>query len=203
MSKIIGYLRISTNKQELDNQRLSIMDYAHSKNITVDEFLQIQASSKLSVAKRMIDVLFEKLNEGDTLIVSELSRLGRSLGQVIQIIDKLIKHKIKFLALKENIILDGKQSIQSKVMVTMFGLFAEIERDLISIRTKQALAVAKQKGKILGRPKGSLGKSQLDGKEEEITMLLGKKVSKASIARIMGISRTALFSFIQNRGLEI
>ena len=202
MSRTIAYLRISTEKQDLDNQRLSIMDYAHVKNIKIDEFLKIQASSKLSESKRMIDTLFEKLQTGDILIVSELSRLGRSLGQIIQIIDKLLKNKIKFLALKENIILDGKQSIQSKVMVAMFGLFAEIERDLISERTKQALTAAKQKGKILGRPKGLLGKSRLNGKEEEIKMLLGKKVSKSSIAKIMDISRTALFCFIRSRNLE-
>ena len=103
--------------------------------------------------------------------------------------------------MKENILLDGKQSIQNKVMVAMFGLFAEIERDLISERTKQGLAAARAKGKLLGRPKGSLGKSRLDGKEEEIKMLLSKGVSKTSIAKIMDISRTALLSFMKSRKL--
>ena len=120
MPRTIAYLRISTEKQDLDNQRLSIMDYTHVKNIKIDEFLKIQASSKLSESKRMIDTLFEKLQTRDILIVSELSRLGRNLGQIIQIIDKLLKNEIKFLALKENIILDEKQNIQNKVMVAMF-----------------------------------------------------------------------------------
>ena len=134
--------------------------------------------------------------------MSELSRLGRSVGQVIQIVDDLIKHQIKFIAIKENIHLDGKQDIQSKVMVTMFGLFAEIERDLISERTCEGLAAARAKGRVLGRPKGSHGASRLDGKEGEIQMLLAKKVSKASIAKILDVSRSALLYFISSRELS-
>ena len=97
--------------------------------------------------------------------------------------------------------LDGKQDIQSKVMVTMFGLFAEIERDLISERTCEGLAAARAKGRVLGRPKGSHGRSRLDGKEDEIKMLLAKKVSKASIAKILDVSRSALLYFISSREL--
>ena len=141
------------------------------------------------------------MQAGDLLLVSELSRLGRSVGQVIQIVDELIKHQIKFIAIKENIHLDGKQDIQSKLMVTMFGLFAEIERDLISERTCEGLAAARAKGRVLGRPKGSHGISRLDGKEDEIQMLLAKKVSKASIAKILDVSRSALLYFISSRGL--
>ena len=135
------------------------------------------------------------------MIVSELSRLGRSLGQIIRIVDDLISKKVKFIAVKENIVLDGKQNMQTKVMIAMFGLFAEIERDLISERTKEGLAAARAKGKLLGRPKGKLGKSRLDGKEDEIKLLLSKEVSKSSIAKIMDISRTALYSFIESRKL--
>ena len=106
--------------------------------------------------------------------------------------------------MKGNIVLNdnGKQDMQTKVMIAMFGLFAEIERDLIFKRAKQGLAVAKAKGKLLGRPKGSLEKSKLDGREEEIKTLLLKTVSKSSIAKIMGISRTALYEFIKSRKLE-
>ena len=199
--KTIAYLRVSTDKQSLDNQRLTILDYAHKQGITIDDFVRIQVSSRKSIKKRKIDELLEQLNAGDMLIVSELSRLGRSLGQIIQIVDELIRKENKFIAVKENIALNGKQDIQTKVMIAMFGLFAEIERDLISERTKQGLAAAKAKGKLLGRPKGSLGKSKLDGKEKEIETLLLKTVSKSSIAKIMGISRTALYEFIESRGL--
>ena len=141
------------------------------------------------------------MKAGDLLLVSEISRLGRSVGQIIQIIDELIKYQIKFIAIKENIHLNGKQDIQSKVMVTMFGLFAEIERDLISERTCEGLAAARAKGKVLGRPKGSHGKSILDGKEDEIKALLGKKVPKSSVAKILEVSRSTLLHFIGSREL--
>jgi DNA invertase Pin-like site-specific DNA recombinase len=91
--------------------------------------------------------------------------------------------------------------MQTKVMVALFGLFAEVERDLISERTREGLIAAKAKGKLLGRPRGSLGRSKLDGKELEIQTLLDKKVSKASIAKIMGTSRTALYNFIRREAL--
>ena len=116
-------------------------------------------------------------------------------------IDDLITNQIRFVAIKENIELSGKQDIQTKVMVTMFSLFAEIERDLISERTKEGIAAARTKGKIIGRPKGTLGKSKLDGKEGEIRLLLEKDVGTTSIAKIMGVSRTALRHFIRTRKL--
>ena len=139
------------------------------------------------------------LQSGDRLLVSELSRLGRSLGQVLQIVATLIERKIRFIAIKEAIEVEGKQDLRTKVMIALFGLFAEVERDLISERTKEGLAAAKAKGKLLGRPKGALGKSKLDGKEEDIRMLLGKEVSKASIAKILDVSRSALYHFIETR----
>ena len=94
---------------------------------------------------------------------------------------------------------DGKQDLRTKVMIALFGLFAEVERDLISERTKEGLAAAKAKGKLLGRPKGALGTSRLDGKEQDIRALLGKEVSKASIAKILNVSRSALYHFIETR----
>jgi DNA invertase Pin-like site-specific DNA recombinase len=197
--KIIAYLRVSTGGQELSNQRLALHDYAQQHHLQIDRFLEVSVSSRKSLKERGIDGLFAGMQTGDLLLVSELSRLGRSVGQVIQIVDDLLKHQIKFIAIKENIHLDRKQDIQSKVMVTMFGLFAEIERDLISERTREGLNAARVKGRVLGRPKGSHGSSQLDGKEAEIQMLLGKKVSKASIAKIMNVSRSALLYFIRSR----
>lgn len=202
--KTIAYLRISTGDQELNNQRLAILDYAHKNKIQIDMFLEKQISSRKTVKERGIDGLLDGASAGDLILVSELSRLGRSVGQVIQIVDTLVKNKIRFIAIKENINLNGgKQDIQSKVMVTMFSLFAEIERDLISERTREGLIAARAKGRILGRPKGSWGTSRLDGKEAEIQMLLKKKVSKASIAKIMDVSRSALLYFIESRKLEV
>ena len=113
--------------------------------------------------------------------------MGRSVGEIITTLDTLVRKNIRFLAVKEGIRISGETDLQTKVMVTMFGLFAEMERELISQRTREALAVAKAKGKKLGRPKGSLGRSKLDGKEEEIKKLLALSVSKASIAKITGV----------------
>jgi DNA invertase Pin-like site-specific DNA recombinase len=113
-----------------------------------------------------------------------------------------VKHKIRFVAIKEAIRFEGKQTMQTKVMIALFDLFAEVERDLILERTREGLAAAKAKGKLLCRPRGSLGQSKLDGKEIEIQALLDKKVSKASIAKIMEIFRTALYNFIRTRDLR-
>ena len=199
--KIIAYLRISTISQDCDNQRLAILDYAHRCKINVDEFVSVQVSLRKTPKQRGIPELLERLEPGDILLVSELSRLGWSVGQIIQMIDDLISNHIRFVAIKENIELSGKQDIQTKVMVTMFGLFAEIEWDLISERTKEGIATARAKGKIIGRPKGSIGKSKLDGRESEIRLLLERAVGITSIAKIMEVSRTALRHFIRTRKL--
>lgn len=103
---------------------------------------------------------------------------------------------------KEAIHVEGKQDLQTKMMIALFGLFAEVERDLISERTKEGLQGAKTQGRLLGRPRGTLGQSKLDGKEEEIKKLLEKKVSKSSIAKIVEVSRTALLHFIRSRKLD-
>jgi DNA invertase Pin-like site-specific DNA recombinase len=113
-----------------------------------------------------------------------------------------VKRKIRFTAIKESIHFEGNQDLQTKVMVALFGLFAEVERDLISERTREGLASARAKGRLLGRPKGVLGKSRLDGKEEEIRLLLQKQVSKASIAKIVGVTRPTIHRFIKTRRLR-
>ncbi len=199
--KTIAYLRVSTNVQDLNSQKLAILDFARNEGFGVDEFVEITISSRRSQQRDQLLDTIQGLNKGDRLVVSELSRLGRSLGQVIAIVDSLVKRKVRFIAIKEGIRFEGKQTLQSKVMVTLFALFSEVERDLISERTKEGLASAKAKGKLLGRPKGSLGRSKLEGREQEIQMLLTKGVSKASIAKITDVSRTNLLHFIRTRQL--
>ena len=183
-----AYLRVSTRSQDLANQKLAILEFSQKRRFPIDQFIESLISSRQS-----------PLEPGDRLLVSELSRLGRSLSQVIQIVETLVRRKIRFIAIKEAIEFDGKQDPRTKVMIALFGLFAEVERDLISERTKEGLAAAKAKGKLLGRPKGALGTSRLDGKEQDIPALLGKDVSKASIAKILDVSRSALYHFIQTR----
>ncbi len=197
--KTLGYLRVSTAKQDVQNQKLEILTYANTNKMTVEDFLTVEMSSRKTMKERRIDELLEKLDTGDTLIVSELSRLGRSLGEIIQIVDALVKKHVRFIAVKQNMVINGRNDIQTKVMITMFGLFAEIERDLLSERTKMGLANARAKGKKLGRPEGKLGKHKLDGKEAEIRELLGFGVAKAAIARKFGVSRTCMVDFIKKR----
>ena len=197
--KTVAYLRVSTRSQDLANQKLAILDYAQQKQFTVDRFIGLQSSSLKVRHKERVGELLDLLKAGDRLIVSELSRLGRSLGQVIQIVDTLVHRKVRFTAVKEGITFEGKQDLQTKVMIALFGLFAEVERDLISERTKEGLVAARAAGKMLGRPKGTRGKTKLDGKEQDILQLLSKDVSLASIAKIMDVSRTALYHFIKTR----
>ncbi len=199
--RTVAYLRVSKDSQDVKNQRLAILEFARREKMEVDDFVEITVSSRKSTKERKVDQLLEELDTGDTLIVSELSRMGRSVGEIITTVDTLVKKKIRFIAVKEGIRLNGSQDMQTKVMVTMFSLFAEIERDLISLRTKEGLAAAKASGKKLGRPKGVLGKSKLDGREDEITRLLTLGVSKASIAKITGVDRSTLYNFIRSREL--
>ena len=199
--RTVAYIRISTGGQGLDSQRLAILDYAQRHGLTVQTFVEAQGSSRHVGAKRGLDTVLEQAQPGDLLLVSELSRLGRSVGQIIQLVDRLLKQQVQLVAIKENIRLNGTQDIQTKVMITLFGLFAEIERDLIAERTKEGLATARAKGRLPGRPRGVLGTSKLTGREAEIQSLLAKTVSKASIAKILGISRSTLHYFIQSRRL--
>ena len=178
------------------------LEYARQHDFRIDEFIEATASGQASEKRRRLDELTSLLQRGDRLVVSELSRLGRSLGQIVTILDALAKAGVAFVALKENIRVAGKRDIQTKVMTTLFALFAEVERDLISERTREGLARARASGRKLGRPKGSLGVSRLDGKEDEIRRFLELGVSKTAIAKITGVSRTALYSFMSTRGLR-
>ena len=203
-SKVYAYCRVSTSDQDANNQRLEILEYARKNNFKVDDFIAIEVSSRKDKKTRRIDELMEMLNSGDTLIVSELSRLGRSVGQLSTMVDELVSNKIKFVAIKEGISLNGngKKDIQTTALVSCFSMLAEIERQLVSERTKAGLQAARAKGKLLGRPKGSTGKSILDGKEEFIQAELKYRVAKSAIARKLEVSRGSLVNFINSRKLE-
>ena len=195
----LAYIRVSTDKQDLNNQKLEILEYAQKNNYKVDEFIEIEISSRKDKDERRINELFGKLQSEDTLIVSELSRLGRSTAEVLNMVNTLIEKKVRFIAIKQNLVINGRNDMQTKVMITMFSLFAELERDLISQRTIQALRAKKAQGVVLGRPRGSLGNSKLDDKKGQIQELLKHKVAKAAIARMLGVSRTSLIDFVKSR----
>ena len=184
------------------SQRLAILEYARHHDVRIDEFIEATASGQASDKRRRLDELLHLLQRGDRLVVSELSRLGRSLGQIVAILDALATADVAFVALKEHIRVEGPRDIQTKVMTTLFALFAEVERDLIAERTREGLARARASGKKLGRPKGALGVSRLDGKEDDIRRFLELGVSKTAIAKITGVSRTSLYSFMRTRGLK-
>jgi len=198
--KTYAYLRVSTEGQEVDNQRLAILEYCQRQQIHIDEFIEVKLSSRRSTKERRIDELLDRLEKSDTLIVSELSRLGRSLGQMVTLVDALRNNDVRLLAIKESID-TSKNDITTKTQIAMFGLFSEIERDLISQRTIEGLARAKRDGKKLGRPKGALGRSKLDGKEAEIKQLLEKGINKTAIAKLMDVSRPTLLNFVETRKL--
>ena len=177
---IIGYIRVSTEKQEVENQRYSILEYSNKNKMIVDKFVEVVVSSRKSKKERLIDNLLLTLNKGDSIIVTELSRIGRSVPEVTTIVKELIDREIRLVCIKENI--DTKKNdSQTKIMTTMFSLLGELERDLISQRTKEALAVLKSKGIKLGRPKGSYSKSKLDPFKEEIISFINGGMSILSI----------------------
>ncbi len=204
--KTVAYLRVSTAQQDVGSQRLAILEYARKHDFRIDDFIEATASGQASEKRRRLDELMHVLQRGDRLVVSELSRLGRSLGQIVgqivAILDALATAGVAFVAMKENIRIEGQRDIQTKVMTTLFALFAEVERDLISERTREGLAKARASGRKLGRPKGSLGVSRLStyGKEDDIRRFLELGVSKTAIAKLTGVSRTTLYSFMRTRG---
>jgi DNA invertase Pin-like site-specific DNA recombinase len=181
---------------------LELHEYARRNDIKITDFVEVEISSQKSTKARRIDELLNNLKPGDLLLVSELSRLGRSVGQIIQIVDTLIKNQVRLVAIKESIKINGKQDIQTKTMITMFSLFAEIERDLISERTKQGLQAAKAKGKILGRPKGS-GRSRLDEFKPEIEALLKNGSSKTFIAERYKTSLPNFYKWMNKHGIPL
>ncbi len=181
--KVIGYIRVSTDKQTVENQRSELVHYAQDNKLLIDEFIEAEISSRKSLELRKLDELFKKLNKGDILLVSELSRLGRSTVEVLTIIKELIEVKqISVHIIKQGLKLDAnnKNDMVSKTMITLFGLFAELERDLISNRTKEALKARKNAGVKLGKPKGTIQTSKYDKDYERIKELreLGLSINK-------------------------
>lgn len=150
---VYGYIRVSTDKQTVDNQRYEIDKFASKNELVIDEYIHETISGSEGIKKRLLGRLLSKLKEGDTLITSELSRLGRSLYMIMDILHLCMEKKIKVITIKDNFIL--ADDIPSKVLAFAFGLSAEIERRLISQRTKEALKRLKDKGIKLGRPLGS------------------------------------------------
>ena len=196
----IGYVRVSKDDQDTASQEHAILKYANEHGLHLDDWIRVKVSSRKSVTKRKIDTLMNQVQSGDIVIVSELSRLARSISQIFNIIDTLIKNKVRVICIKQSIDINGGHNMTTKIQTTLFSLFAELERDLISERTKEGLQVARAKGRLLGRPKGP-GKTKLDGKENEIKGYLDKGLNITNIARLIGVSRSTLAYFVKSRKL--
>jgi DNA invertase Pin-like site-specific DNA recombinase len=202
MGKIVAYLRASTDKQDLSHQKLEVLEFARRQGLHIDDYIEITISSRKTSQQRRIDELLQTLSETDTLIVTELSRLGRSTVEVIALVNALVERDIRVIALKQNLAID-RQDMNSKIVITLFSLFAELERDLISLRTREALAAKKAQGQRLGKPKGTIQKSKFDKDLSRIQELLGYGLSVRKIAKVLGYSsHIALNTYINKRGLR-
>ena len=196
---VYGYIRVSTDKQTVENQRFEILNYAASKGIFIDSWIEETISGTKSPSKRRLGLFLDKVQDGDIIICSELSRLGRSLLMIMSILNRLMEKKCIVYTIKDNYVLGD--DIQSKVLAFAFGLSAEIERNLISQRTTEALKKRKADGIILGRPRGIANKVKLTDNLELVQELLALKIPKAKIARIFNVSTPTLYNFIQRYDL--
>lgn len=193
---VIGYIRVSSNKQTLEHQRFEIEQFVKAQGLTVDTWIEEKISSRKALNKRKLGTLLENLQENDILISCEISRLGRSLLEVMRILETCLAKNCQVWTIKENYRLGN--DIQSKVLAFAFGLAAEIERNLISQRTKSSLANLKASGKKLGRPLAAESKKlKLSKNTKRVTNLLSKGVSKSQIAKILGVQRSTLRRFIE------
>ena len=199
---IYGYIRVSTDKRTTENQRFEILKFADEKRLHIDQWVEETISATNRLDDRQLGRLLDRLGPDDILIVTELSRLGRSLLEVMSILHRIMELEAKVFTTKERYALGN--TISSKVLAFAFSLSAEIERSMISSRTGEALARKKSEGKPLGRPKGSYAKAtKLTGKEQVIRDLLEKQVSHAAIARVLGVNRGTLTSFVKRHGLDV
>jgi len=178
--RIIGYLRVSTPEQDVDKNKLQILQLANQLELSPVEWVEETASGRLSWRKRQLARVIDALKSDDVLMVSELSRLGRSMLECMEILSVATDRGIRVYAVKGNWQLDG--SLQSKVVAMAFAMAAEIERDLISQRTREALAARRKDGKILGRPRGT-GTSKLDVYHAEIEALMANGATQRFIAQ--------------------
>ena len=191
--KVIAYIRVSTDQQNCANQKFEIETYCQKQNWKVDEFVEETISSRKELKKRKLNRLLDKLDSDTILIVTEISRIGRNLMEVMGILQDCLEKGCKVITIKENFHLGS--DIQSKFIACIFSLVAEMERQLISQRTKECLKRLKNEGKHIGRPYG-FSYRKLQKKHNKIKEMLEKKVPKAQIAKLMGCTWTTLHRYI-------
>ena len=198
---IYGYIRVSTDKQTVENQRFEIIRYARKNNLKIDFWIEETISGTIVPEKRNLGKLLQHVYKNDIIICSELSRLGRSMFMIMAILNRLMEIGVKVYTVKEGYRLG--QDLQSKVMAFAFSISAEIERNLIVERTTEALKRRKAEGQKLGRPKGSKNKAyKLSDKRDEIIKFLNDGYTKTFIINHYNISSATLYNFFRHEGIR-
>lgn len=197
---VIGYIRVSTVDQNTEKNEAAILKYANDKGFGQVEFVSEKVSGMTGWKNRKLADVVNKLHEGDILIVPELSRLGRSISNVLDVLNTLTDKGVKVYSVKENFQLNGTD-IQSKVMRTMLSLFSEVENDIRTARIREGHAAAKAKGVKFGRPKGS-GHSKLDPHKEAIIAELRAGVKKHYIANKFNVAAPTLSFWLKKNNLQ-
>ena len=199
---IYGYIRVSTDKQTVENQRYEIVEFCEKKDILIEKWISETISATKKLEDRKFGKLLKKLEKNDVVVVSEISRLGRNLMQIMGILNECMEKEVLVLTVKEGYELGN--NINSKVLAFAFGLSAEIERNLISQRTKEALARKKSEGVRLGRPIGEsdIRSLKLYDKKEKVKRLLDKGYSYSKIAKTLKVHRITVSKFIKRMELE-
>lgn len=194
---VYGYCRVSTAHQHEENQHFVIENFAKQNNLQIDAWVEEKISSSKKLQDRKLGKLLNKLQSGDILITTEISRLGRSLLEVMGILQNCLEKNCQIWTLKENFRLGS--DIQSKVLAFAFGLSAELSKSLLQERVRESLARLKANGKKLGRPIGAKSKSlKLSKNKKRINRLVNKGISKNEIARIMRVNKSTLYNYMRN-----
>ncbi|MCG8121387.1 MAG: recombinase family protein [Candidatus Thiodiazotropha endolucinida] len=195
-----AYLRVSTDQQDVINQKHGVLEYANQRGLASMQFIEDAVSGKKNWRERRLGDMLMQAEAGDTVVVSEVSRLARSTLQILEILKHCTESEINLHIAKNSMVFDG--SLQSKITATVLGMAAEIEREFISQRTKEALAVRKERGIKLGRPKGEAVNLKLDKHLPVIQDYLNKGVSRAAIAKIIGCKQTTLYDYCKRKKLR-
>ena len=200
-TKNICYLRVSTEDQDIQKNKADVLKFANDRDFGKVNFIEEKVSGKKNWKERKINDVIEDLKSGDRIIVPELTRLGRSTLEVLEILKNAKDKQISVYSVKEGLELNGN-GIHAKIIATMLALFAELERDFISMRTKEALKARKASGIILGRPKGP-GKSKLDKHKEEIMALLKNGSTKSFVAKRYKTTLPNLYNWLKKNGIDV
>jgi DNA invertase Pin-like site-specific DNA recombinase len=197
MPQVFAYLRVSTDAQDVANQKHGVVRYCVDKKLLEPIFIEDTASGRTDWRARPLGKLIERASAGDVVVVSEVSRLARSTLQVLEVGRECLTRGVHLHIAKNGIIFDD--SIQSKIMAVVLGLVSEIERDFISSRTKEALAKRKAEGMTLGRPYGPAKKFRLDPMADKIDGYLSKGIDKKSIAKLLDVAPNTLYAWLKVR----